>query len=84
MFTAWKWSDSQAPVKLVNRIPEYPVSSKLREEYQSQLQTWIDSSWLLPYSNEELGLPKELILLMAELQTNKQSASCDGVGIILL
>ena len=47
------------------------------------MQTWIDSSWL-PYSNEELGPPKELILLMTEQQTNKQSASCDGVGIILL
>ena len=28
------------------------------------------SGWLLPYSNEELGPPKGLILLMAVLQTN--------------
>ena len=50
------------------RIPEYPVSSKLREDYKNELQTRMDSSWLLPYSNSPL---KGLIPPIAVLQTNK-------------
>lgn len=53
----WKWSACCAPKKLRNRISKYPVSNKLGEEYEHELQTWIDNSWLL-YSDEEFGHPK--------------------------
>ena len=36
---AWKWSAGCAPEKLWNRISEYPVLSRLREEHQHELQT---------------------------------------------
>ena len=68
---AGKWLAGWAPEKLVNWISKYPVSSELREECESESQTWIDSGWLLPYSNEEFGLPKGLIPLMAVLTSIK-------------
>ena len=34
----WKWSAGHAPEKLQNRISEYLLSSKLREEYKWELQ----------------------------------------------
>ena len=68
---AWKWSASHAPEKLRNSIFEYPVSSELWEENEHELQTWMDSGRFLPYSNEEFGPPKRLILLIAVQQTNK-------------
>ena len=69
--TAWKWSASQAIEKLQSRISEYPVSRKMKEEYERELQTWIDNSWLLPYIDEEFDPPNRRILLKAILQTNK-------------
>ena len=50
----------------MNKVTEYPMSAHVR-----QLETWMNNRWLLPYSEEELGPPKGLILLMAVFQENK-------------
>lgn len=41
------------------------------QEYQHELQTWLDNGWLLPYPEKELGLSKGQIPLMVVLQQNK-------------
>jgi len=69
---SWKWSGDQPPVTLKNRLSEYPAPEQIREEYNRELQTWIQNGWLLPYPADELGPPKGLIPLMAVLQENKQ------------
>ena len=68
---SWKWSDSQPPNGLTNKVPEYPMSAQVRQEYRHELETWLNNGWLLPYSEEELGSPKGLIPLMAVFQQNK-------------
>ena len=55
----------------MNKVPEYPVSAQLRQEYRHELETWLNNGWLLPYPEEELGPPKALIPLMAVVQQNK-------------
>ena len=49
-----------------------PSPTWLREQYEEELQTWIDSCRLHPYPEDELGPPRGLIPLMAILQENKQ------------
>ena len=68
---SWKWSDNRPPERLSNQTAEYTVPKRLREEYDHELQTWIDNGWLVPYPEKELGPPKGLIPLMAIIQENK-------------
>ena len=68
---SWKWSDNQPPAALKNRLAEYTIPIHLQEEYNRELQSWIDNGWLLPYPEDELGPPKGLIPLMAVVQENK-------------
>ena len=70
--TSWKWSSDQPPVSLKNGLSEYPTPKRLQGEYKQGLQAWIQNGCLIPYSENELGPPKGLILLMAILQENKQ------------
>ena len=67
---SWKWSGNQPPKRLMNKVPEYPMSSQVRQEYRHELETWLNNEWLLPYPEEELGPPKGLIPLMAIFQQN--------------
>ena len=69
---SWKWSGVQPPVSLKNRLSEYPTPKRLHDEYEQELQAWIQNGWLIPYLESELGPPKGLILFMAILQENKQ------------
>ena len=46
---SWKWSGNQPPNSLVNKVPEYPVSAQVRQEYCHELETWLNNEWLLPY-----------------------------------
>ena len=68
---SWKWSDNQPPNSLVNKVPEYPVSAQVRQEYRHELETWLNNGWQLPYPVEEFGPTKALIPLMAVVQHNK-------------
>ena len=58
---SWKWSGDQPPISLWNRLSEYPSPMWLREQYEEELQAWIDSGWLCPYPEDELGPPRGLI-----------------------
>ena len=42
------------------------------DAYENEILQWQRNGWLLPYSKEELGLPKSLIPLMAVVQEQKQ------------
>ena len=69
----WKWSVDQPPISLRNRLSEYPPPTWLREQYEEELQAWIDSGWLRPYPEDELRPSRGLTPpLMAVLQENKQ------------
>lgn len=59
----WKCSGDQPPNNLTNRIPEYPLSAHIWQEYQHELQMWLLCN---------LGPPNGLILLMVVLQQNKK------------
>ena len=73
MWTAsWKWANDQTLAELKNRVPEYAVPKHAHDEYERELQLWLDSGWLLPYPEDELGQSKCLIPLMVIMQKNKQ------------
>ena len=36
---SWKWSGNQLPISLVNKVPEYPMSAQVRQEYSHELET---------------------------------------------
>ena len=75
---SWKWSVNHPPNGLTNKIPEYPMSALVRQEYRHELETWLNNGWQLPYPEMELGPPKSLIPLMAVFQQNKSK-----VGAVL-
>ena len=54
----WKWSENQMPPKLENKAVEFLVPKQLREEFNNELQTWIDNGWMIPYPEEECGPPQ--------------------------
>lgn len=60
-------------------ISEYPVSSELWEDYERELQIWMDNCWLLAYIHEMFGPPKALTSLMTVLKT--YDASCNGLSL---
>ena len=68
---SWKWSEDHAPERLHNEVSEYPVAKEIRNEYTQELHTWIGNGWLVPYQEDKLGPPKELIPLTAILQQKK-------------
>ena len=47
------------------------MKEQAREEYEAELETWINNDWLLECDEEEHGPPKCLIPLMAVEQKNK-------------
>ena len=67
----WKWSGNQPPNEFKNKVPEYPMSTSVQQEYHHVLVTWLSNWWLLLYPEEELNPPKGLIPLMAVFQQNK-------------
>lgn len=62
----WKWL-GDAPL-LSNRVPAYRIPREVRNEYDAEVQEWINAGWLRPYSGEYEGL----IPLMAVTQPNKE------------
>ena len=55
----------------MNKVPEYPMSTQVRQEYHNELEMWLNNEWLLSSPEEELSHPKGLIPLIAVLQQNK-------------
>lgn len=53
-------------------MPKYTVPNAVQDKYKKELQLWLDNEWLLPYLESEIGPFKDLILLMAVIQENKQ------------
>lgn len=39
----WKWSSNQPPSGLTNKVPEYPMSAQIRQEYRRELETWLSN-----------------------------------------
>lgn len=31
------------------------MPNKIRDDYENEFQNWIDSIWLIPYTEEEIG-----------------------------
>ena len=77
----WKWSGDHPPISLQNWLSEYPPHSWLREQYEKELQAWIDNGYLRPYPEDELGPPRRLIPQMAVLQENKSDQSWTTVNL---
>ena len=68
---AWKWRDGAAPKCLSNDVAEYAVPERAKQEFDDELQSWIENRWLVPYREAEYGPPRGLIPLMAVEQKNK-------------
>lgn len=49
---------NKVPEPLQNAVPEYAESSKIREAYEEQLQTWIAIGWLIPYPPGTIKTPQ--------------------------
>lgn len=68
---AWKWRDGATPECLSNRVPQYRVPAEALKEFDTELKTWIENGWLVPYNEAVDGPPRGLIPLMAVEQNNK-------------
>ena len=68
---AWKWTDGTGPSSLTNRVPEYKVAASAREQYDEELESWLQKGWLQPYDERVHGAPRGLIPLMAVPQATK-------------
>ena len=68
---AWKWRDGAAPECLSNGVPQYRVPAEAVQEYDTELEAWIQNGWLEPYDESVDGPPRGLIPLMAVEQNNK-------------
>ena len=69
---SWKWANGHSSSELSNSVQEYAVPCHARDAYENEILQWQRNGWLLPYSEEELGPPKGLIPLMADVQEQKQ------------
>ena len=69
---SWKWVSGHSPTELANRAQEYRVPDHVWDVYEEELSMRQYNGWLLPYPEEELGLPKGLIPLIAVAQEHKQ------------
>ena len=67
----WKWAGDKEPELLKNRVAEYSVPSRAREQFESELERWIGEGWLHEYDEREFGPAKGLIPLLAVIQDNK-------------
>ena len=65
----WKWVDGEP--KLKNRCPEYAIPDRHREEFDSEVQQWVNDGWLEPYNVQIHGKADGIIPLMAAEQPNK-------------
>ena len=68
---AWTQSKDSVPEGLHIGVLVYPTVAEIQEECEWKLRMWMSYSWLVPYPEEKLGLPKRLIPLIAILQQNK-------------
>ena len=68
---AWKWTDGIGPSSLANQVPEYKVAASAREQYDEELELWLQRGWLQPYDEQADGPPRGLIPLMAVPQATK-------------
>ena len=53
-------------------MQEYTVLCHARDAYENEILQWQQNGWLLPFSEEELGPPKCLILLMVVVQEQEK------------
>ena len=68
---AWKWDEGRVPDCLSNSTAEYAVPRAAREEYDAELNAWIDKGWLVPHDERQHGPPRGLVPLLAVQQKNK-------------
>lgn len=68
----WFWRDGEAPPDLISGVGQYPMSSDVRPEFESQIEQWIEKEWLVLYDEDSLGPPRARIPMMAVIQTNKK------------
>lgn len=59
-------------VTLQKKTHEYPIQKCVKQEYDHEKLTWQDNSWLQPYSEKQLGPPRDLIPLMEMVQQNSK------------
>lgn len=65
----WKWERGEP--ELVNRCSEYRVPSDCREEFEEEVEQWIQEGWLQVYDPNKHGRADGVIPLMAARQPNK-------------
>ena len=70
----WKWASGKEHLRLANTAPQYRVPVEVQEQFDAELQLWIDEGWLQPYDEQEHGPAEQehgLITLMAVIQEVK-------------
>ena len=67
----WKWQGGRVPDCLRNVVAEYAVPRDVREEYDAELDAWIEKGWLLPHDERQHGPPNGLVPILAVQQKNK-------------
>ena len=63
--------NGHSPSELSNSVQEYAVPCHAKDDYENEILQWQQNGWLLPYTEEELGLPKGLIPLMQSVPEQK-------------
>lgn len=68
---AWKWNGDSKPETLVNKIAEYTIPIGIKNDYEKEIEGWIEKKWLQKYEAKKHGPIKGLVPLMAVVQQNK-------------
>ena len=73
----WTWKDGIPPTSpLGSGIGEYPRTKLTDQEeslFESEVQTWLENEWLVPYDTESFGDVLCVLPLIAVSQPHKSS-----------
>ena len=64
---SWEWLEKEQLPTLTSRIGEYAIDSTVRQQFDNEVEKWIQLGWLRPFKGQEDGL----IPLMCVIQASK-------------
>lgn len=71
----YNWIGGVEPVTIPNRISQYNVPDDARQDFDKEIELWIENKWLVPYNEQRYGPARCLLPLMAARQANKNKVS---------
>lgn len=61
----YNWIEGVEPVTIPNRISQYNVPDDAKQDFDREIELWIENEWLVPYNEQRYGPARCLLPLMA-------------------